>query len=329
MKKCRDFKRMIVEAIPAGENIGVPIPIGYSDVYDLEHWPLLQAFAMDEIVPGASSGFITSRNSFVDVTEKMDTLFQSVDSYVVSRAVNTMVRTIQPHTHQFLEQLGVNLCDSLSGSWDTNPASINAATARNAAATAEELLGPLDLLFEFGNMHTLVPARPEQQPVILFGSDTKAIGNTSVLSDLKWRDECPTTGSLHCVVEGCEPTTGLRWCRTYMLHRGRNTHRIVIDSLVQTADTSAEVMDEHGETQVDLGENDPVRYVAGSSNVSAVVEQGLRRIEALYFKLYLTLRYAVRCAFSMSADILEAANKIQVSIRVVGFVCFDETISNQ
>ena len=33
LRKCRDFKRMLVEAVSPGENLGVPVPLGYSDAY--------------------------------------------------------------------------------------------------------------------------------------------------------------------------------------------------------------------------------------------------------------------------------------------------------
>ena len=41
-RKCRDFKRMILESVPPGKKIGLPVPIGYDEVSDVESWPLLQ-----------------------------------------------------------------------------------------------------------------------------------------------------------------------------------------------------------------------------------------------------------------------------------------------
>jgi len=46
-RKCLDFKRMMLEAVESGRGIGIPIPLGYDNVYDIETWPLLQAFALD------------------------------------------------------------------------------------------------------------------------------------------------------------------------------------------------------------------------------------------------------------------------------------------
>jgi len=325
LKKCRDFKRMLVEAVPLGENIGIPIPVGYTDVYDIEHWPLLQAFAMDEVLPGVSAGFLTSRNSVVDITEKMDNLFQAVDNYVVNHAICTMVRTVLPHARQFLEQMGVNLCGVLSGSWDAK--TVIATAERNSDITAEDILGPLELLFDFGSMHTNFPTNPTLRPSILFGADTGHIGKQTAFD---WTKQTATHGSLHCVVEACEPSTGVRWCRSYLLHRGRATHRIHIDSLVSNGD------EEDADDQADekVGEDDIIRSGASSTSISAVTEQGLRRLEALYCKLHLALRYAVRCAFTVSSSVLEAANAVQAcldgimkrkeSFQMGGFACVTE-----
>lgn len=308
LKKCRDFKKMLVEAVPLGENLGIPIPIGYTDVYDIEHWPLLQAFAMDEVLPGVSAGFLTSRNSVIDITEKMDNLFQCVDNYVVNHAIYTMVHTVLPHARQFLDQMGVSLCGVLSGAWDVAPGAINSTAPRNAEVTAEDLLGPFELLFQFGSMHTNFSVNPILRPIILFGVDTSHIGRPSDAFD--WTQHTASHGSLHCVVEACEPSTGIRWCRSYLLHRGRSTHRIHIDSLVSNGDEEEE--QEGDEKQA---EDDVIRSSTGSStSISAVTEQGLRRLEALYCKLQLALRYAVRCAFTVSSSVLEAASFIQSSL---------------
>ena len=50
--KCIQFKRMILEAIPPGGAIGVTLPMGYDEIAETEGWPLLQAFAMDDVEMG-------------------------------------------------------------------------------------------------------------------------------------------------------------------------------------------------------------------------------------------------------------------------------------
>jgi hypothetical protein len=40
---------MVLDAVRAGGAVGLPVPIGYSDVLDVEQWPLLQAFALDSV----------------------------------------------------------------------------------------------------------------------------------------------------------------------------------------------------------------------------------------------------------------------------------------
>lgn len=69
-RKCCDFKRMMLEAVPAGRGIGIPIPLGYDNVQDVESWPLLQSFAMDGVY--CATGFFTARYNVFDVSEYLD-----------------------------------------------------------------------------------------------------------------------------------------------------------------------------------------------------------------------------------------------------------------
>ena len=281
-------------------------------------------------------------------------LLQAVDSYVVQRAITTMTHTILPHTKQFLEQLGSTLCTG--------------ATEQRSAVTAEELINPLELLFEFGEMHTHHGVDPSIKPIMLLGTDTKYIGgsyvgsdNTQIHSDSEFKESkeskegstpeelqlqldsngYPTAwhdtqvkSSMHCIVEACEPSCGLRWCRTYMLQRGRAAFRLYVDSLVDTntSNTTASGLveedsyvtggnngDDDGDVPLDTefaalktNINTTTSNTPRKSNISAITEQGIRRIECLYVKLYMALRYVVRVAFTKHSDIMDAADMIQV-----------------
>ena len=35
-RKCTDFKRMILNSLEVGDGVGVPVPLGYSDITDIE-----------------------------------------------------------------------------------------------------------------------------------------------------------------------------------------------------------------------------------------------------------------------------------------------------
>jgi len=72
-RKVVDFKKMMLEAVPEGAAVGVPVPLGYESAGDVEAWPLLQAFALEECV--CSTGFFTQTYNVVDVTEFLDILY--------------------------------------------------------------------------------------------------------------------------------------------------------------------------------------------------------------------------------------------------------------
>ena len=59
LKKCESFKKMVLSCLPAGSKVGIPVPIGYDDVLDVESWPLLQSFALESVI--CPTGFFTSR----------------------------------------------------------------------------------------------------------------------------------------------------------------------------------------------------------------------------------------------------------------------------
>ena len=50
MKKCESFKKMVLSNLPVGCKVGIPVPIGYDDVLDVESWPLLQSFALESVI---------------------------------------------------------------------------------------------------------------------------------------------------------------------------------------------------------------------------------------------------------------------------------------
>jgi len=94
----------------------------------------------------------------VDVTEYLDLLFKAVDSPAVSYAIHTMSQSALPHARQT-----ILLLDTLSAE-------------QRARLTAEEVLAPLDMLFEFGELHCAEPPDPALRPVLLLGPGTSLIG---------------------------------------------------------------------------------------------------------------------------------------------------------
>jgi hypothetical protein len=189
-RKCIDFKRMMLEACPRGAGIGINIPIGYDEVTDIESWPLLQAFALEEVF--TSTGFFTAFYSVVDITEYTDVLYRTVDAGVVNHAIDVMVQSILPHSLQFIK-----MCDAETAD-------------QRAAITAEDCIGPLSMLFEFGELEAATPVDPQLKPTLLYGAASEYLGDASYARRPELL-KAPAGDNAHLVVEGCEPATGIRY----------------------------------------------------------------------------------------------------------------------
>ena len=46
--------------------------------------------------------------------------------------------------------------------------------------TGDDIAGPLDMLFDFGELGCAMPVDPSQRPTVLFGSDTYLLGTPEV-----------------------------------------------------------------------------------------------------------------------------------------------------
>lgn len=194
-RKVEDFKRMMLEAITPGSVIGMSIPIGYDTVQDVESWPLLQSFALDSVV--FPTGFLTARYQIVDLSEYLNLIYRGVDEYCVDKAIGILRKSVIPHVNQTIAQL-----DSQYGS-------------QRAAVCAGDAVGPLEMLYEFGEMEYLDPSvnssmDQSQRPVLLFGPQTSSIGAARGGYPKGWRDTV-AGNSMHTVIEGCEPSTGIRY----------------------------------------------------------------------------------------------------------------------
>ena len=80
--------------------------------------------------------------------------------------------------------------------------------------TVGEAVGPLDILYEFGVLDCGSDlesplADDTRRPVLLFGELSSNIGALGGLYPKKWQ-EVAMGQNLHAVLEGFEPTTGIR-----------------------------------------------------------------------------------------------------------------------
>jgi hypothetical protein len=121
----------------------------------------------------------------------LQTIFQTVDGYYLDRALNVLQQNILPHNEQMLGLLFSSISNS-----------------QRESLSAEEMISPLDLLFEFGELEARFPPDPALRPRVLLGDAVRKCFGISN-SSFKWKEE--TVDEKHfCLVESCEPSTGLR-----------------------------------------------------------------------------------------------------------------------
>ena len=65
------------------------------------------------------------------------------------------------------------------------------------------------MLFEFGELECAFAVDPAMKPIALFGLDSAAIGLTTAAPE-GWRGRTVGKKSLLAVLQGCEPSTGMR-----------------------------------------------------------------------------------------------------------------------
>jgi hypothetical protein len=113
---------------------------------------------------------------------------------------------------------------------------------------------------------------------------------------------------MHYVVEACEPSSGVRWCRTHFLQRGRR--------LPTVKDASALV---HSQDEDDDTTNSD-ESVAAAARLAAT-DAVMQRLEGMAAKLMFCLRWAVRRAFSQFTDVLDAGQYVRMCPCVSAYLC--------
>ena len=172
---------------------------------------------------------------------------------------------------------------------------------------------------------------PSTKPIVLFGTDTALLGAIVGPYPTRWRQK--TAGrALHVVLEGSEPSTGQRWCRTYFLQHGQvaTTSSIIAHIDRGRRGTGSSSSSNSNSNSRGIGvdsKND--HYDAATENDSSIscglisyalsedVSMSIHRLESLYMKLLISLRWLVKSVFSKHSDVLEAGTEIQVRDAVV------------
>ena len=161
---------------------------------------------------------------------------------------------------------------------------------------------------------------PSTKPIVLFGTDTALLGAIVGPYPSRWRQK--TAGrALHVVLEGSEPSTGQRWCRTYFLQHGQ----VATTSTSSITNSNRNSNSSRGSRGIIVdSKNNDDDAVIGNENDSSIsrdvisytlsedVSLSIHRLESLYMKLLISLRWLVKSKFSKHSDVLEAGTEIQV-----------------
>jgi hypothetical protein len=84
---------------------------------------------------------------------------------------------------------------------------------KRSTVKLEEVVSPLDMLFEFGELDSAFPVDPLLKPVVYLGNKFSAIGHPHN----KWRNDV-IGNNLSCVIEASEPSTGMRYICAILRH---------------------------------------------------------------------------------------------------------------
>ena len=134
----------------------------------------------------------------------------------MENAINMIKTTISPHFQQVIQGL------------DTSTAE------KRHRMSSQDILIPLEILFDFGELHCSEEPDPGLKPILLIGDNTKYLGmnrfqllnihggngegNKSSKNDGNWLDQQSIgSTSIHGIVEGCEPSTGQFWIDSTVL----------------------------------------------------------------------------------------------------------------
>ena len=148
----------------------------------------MQGFANDKFL--TSTGFFSSRYKVIVATSYLETLYRMVDGFYVQNALLMLVDNIKPCMLQALSRLN-----------DIAPES-------RKQLSGSDLVDPLNALCAYGEVQSK-NIDPSSRPVVLFGGETIHFGRHHIQLGSRW-ESSQAGSSLHVIMEGVEPCTGLR-----------------------------------------------------------------------------------------------------------------------
>jgi len=200
------------------KKLGVPVPgLHFSEQMrgdsEVEKWPIVQAYAFEDMGDGAKRGFFTMNHVVCSVQgELVERCYSSVDTFSLIKLQNKSVPLLRYHWESSMRSL-----DLPSG-------------ADRGYVTEKSMLEPLSTYYSYGSTGD----QYDEPPKVLFGwrsddpdavSDGSMVGQTGPYGDEYSNvdhddDDANCNHAVHFIVEAAEPAGPLRCARTYTLCRG-------------------------------------------------------------------------------------------------------------
>ena len=115
-----------------------------------------------------------------------------MDGYYIDNTISLLQKTVYPHLLQSLQILYPN----------------NNSLEHRNRITSEDIVSPLELLYEFGEMESVHGnTDPITKPSLFFDSDSIDFGS-EVVNNKKKK---VLGNNIYCLIEACEPSAGLRF----------------------------------------------------------------------------------------------------------------------
>eukprot|EP01028_Stygiella_incarcerata_P006245 TRINITY_DN255_c0_g1_i1.p1 TRINITY_DN255_c0_g1~~TRINITY_DN255_c0_g1_i1.p1 ORF type:complete len:1131 (+),score=309.94 TRINITY_DN255_c0_g1_i1:74-3466(+) len=196
--KIRSFLTMVDEL----GTVGVPLSQrqGTVDVFEIEMWPLVQAYGLEEV--GGKGGFFTMHHSVCDVSCFLDAIFRQVDG-------------------QTLKVMKVFPLEQLSSQWESVLTIID---RRPVDDIREKLLSePLESYYRYGLRDGFVEIRPLISPRVCFGTnsnDPSHQSDDSKMTDPILHPSSSNFNGINILVQAMDPRWPIHCTRTYFVGVG-------------------------------------------------------------------------------------------------------------
>lgn len=143
-----------------------------------------------------------------------------MDSCYLEKAVSVLENNVETHSEQVMSTIR------------------NASGGARKQLSAEEVIAPLEMLFEFGELDCAFPCDPTLSPRVFRGDEYSRVDTYDPL--YKWREKVLGESS-SIVLEASEPSTGMRLV-TWYLSRLNSYYYVLVDGPAPFSSAEAKLM---------------------------------------------------------------------------------------